>query len=90
MKMFIDGYTTGGALADLIKYILDKMEDLKSKHVLNNECDLKRPIRNIDEGCHIDCLTLQFKQSHEMVTKQKLKAFIRCSMNCKEDVNDWV
>ncbi len=90
MKLFLGDYSDGGALSELVKYILDKIAELESKFLKNDECAKSRPIRNIDEGCNIDCLTLSFGKTRRMITKQRLKAHIYCALNCKEDTNDWV
>ena len=82
LKLFLNGYVNDGVLGELIKYILDKIAELKSKFVFNDECE-KLPLNNIDEGCLIECNTLTLDEPHLMVSKQKLKAIVRCSLSCE-------
>lgn len=85
MKLFLNGYDGSGALGELIKFIIDKIEELKKKYITNDECE-KIPINNIDEGCEIDCGNLFLNEPRLIVTKQKMKSIIRCSLSCKGTV----
>lgn len=82
LKLFLSGYEGNGALGELIKYLEDKILELKEKYVLNDECD-KRAINNIDEGCNIECGRITLDEPKLMVTKQKLKSIVRCSLTCE-------
>jgi len=85
LKLFLDGYTNSGALGELLKYIIDKIESLKNKFVAVDEC-VALPINNIDEGCNIPCDQIYLDEPKLMVSKQKLKSMIRCSLNCERIV----
>lgn len=82
LKLFLDGYDGSGALGELIKFIQDKIQEMKDKYVFSDECKLT-PLDNIDEGCNMDCATIALDEPHLMVTKQKLKALVRCSLTCE-------
>ena len=82
LKLFLDGYDGAGALGELIKYIQDKIKELQDKYIFNDECKLT-PLDNVDEGCNMECANIALDEPKLMVTKQKLKAIIRCSMTCE-------
>lgn len=82
LKLFLEDYDGSGPLSDLIKWIEDKIKELKSKYVKNDECDMPPP-NNIDEGCEIECEWIHLDEPHLMVSKQKLKAIVRCSLYCE-------
>ncbi len=82
LKLFLSGYEGNGALGELIRYIEDKIAELKEKFVVNDECDL-RALNNIDEGCNIDCGRITLDEPNLIVTKQKLKSIVRCSLTCE-------
>ncbi len=81
LKLFLGGYTGTGPLGELIEYIKNKIKEIMSKYVYNDECD-SIPLNNIDEGCIIECDNLFLDEAHLMVTKQKLKAVLRCALTC--------
>lgn len=83
LRLFIDGYSIGGSLSELIKFTLDKILELESQYVKNDECSLSRTINNIDESCKLDCLTIEFKQTNKMITKQRLKSQLLCALSCE-------
>ncbi len=80
IKLFLSNYVDFGAISELIKYIQDKIEELKSSFVENDECEI--PLNNIDEGCAIDCENIHLEEDNLMVTKQKLKSIVRCALMC--------
>jgi len=82
LKLFLEDYDGNGPLSDLIKWILDKIKELNSKYIKNDECDMPPP-DNIDEGCEIECEWIHLDEPHLMVSKQKLKAIVRCSLYCE-------
>ena len=82
LKLFLTGYDGSGPLGELIKFIEAKIKELQSKYVFNDECK-KTPLNNIDEGCDIECGRIALDEPHLMVTKQKLKALVRCSLSCE-------
>ncbi len=80
IKLFLSNYVDFGAISELIEYIQGKIEELKSKFVENDECNI--PLNSIDEGCAIDCEDIHLEEDNLMVTKQKLKSIIRCALMC--------
>jgi hypothetical protein len=80
MKMFLSNYDDFSPIADMISYISDEIENLKSNYIRSDECSI--PIANIDEGCAIPCNGIHLEEPHLMVTKQKLKSIVRCALMC--------
>jgi hypothetical protein len=80
LRLFLSNYIDFGPLSDMISYIEARIKELNDKYVKNTECDI--PLNNIDEGCNIPCDNIHLEEPHLMVTKQKLKAIVKCSLVC--------
>lgn len=80
LKLFLSNYVDFGPLADMISYLQSKIDELKSKYVSNDECNI--PLDSTDDGCDIGCDNIHLEEPKLMVTKQKLKSIVRCALMC--------
>lgn len=82
LKVFLGGYTDIGVISELIKYIEEKILELKNKYVPNTECDIPLKAKR-EKSCIIACDNIFLNKEHLMVTKQKMLSLVRCSMKCE-------
>ena len=81
LKIKITG-KDNSTLGELLSYLTTKINELKDNFDRLDECININP-NNVDEGCKINCATLSLDDNNLIVTKQKLKSFVICSIKCK-------
>ncbi len=80
LRMFLSNYSDFGALSEMLDFLQKSINDLGKSFVKNDECEIPLSIK--DEGCDIPCDNIYFDEPNLMVTKQKLKAILICSLKC--------
>jgi len=80
ISIFLQNYDNAGPIFDMIAYIDSEIKNLTNNFVRSDECEI--PLESSSQGCKIDCNNIHLDDSHEMVTKQKLKSIVTCLMKC--------
>ena len=80
LKLFLEDYTDYGPLSDAIKYIEEQLRNIEGKYVSVDECAI--PLKFGDSGCKISCDNIHLDEANLMVSKQKLKSVVICSLMC--------
>lgn len=80
---FIKNGSSSSIVKNINKYIDDLISSLKSGFIGYDECSSLSP-NNTDEKCISSCEQLDVNSDHEMVSKQKVKMYISCILDCDE------